>query len=159
MFDPTTAVGLHTIASLIALGAGLILVRGMLASNPMPFMAGVFFLTMLYTDVSGFLLPAPGFLPSHATGILSLVALAIAIPARYQFGYAGSWRWLYVVSTVLAVWLNTFVAVVQAFGKIPALNRLAPTQAEPPFAIAQLAVLLLFILLGYLAVRRYRPAR
>jgi uncharacterized membrane protein SirB2 len=38
--------------------------------------------------------------------------------------------------------------------KVPVLHDLAPTQSEPPFAVAQLAVLVLFIVLGTLAVRR-----
>ncbi len=36
--------------------------------------------------------------------------------------------------------------------------RLAPTGGEPPFAIAQGVVLLLFVLIGVAAVRKFRPA-
>lgn len=40
------------------------------------------------------------------------------------------------VSALIGLHLNVFVAVVQAFGKLPALHRLAPKGSEPPFAIA-----------------------
>jgi hypothetical protein len=96
-------------------------------------------------------------LPSHIVGVISLVVLAIAILAPYVYRLAGSWRWIYVGSAVLSLYLNVFVSVVQAFLKVPFLNDLAPTQKEPPFAIAQAVVLLAFIVLGILAVRWFRP--
>jgi hypothetical protein len=89
----------------------------------------------------------------------AVTAGAIAtVQPRYVGRLQGSWRWIYAVGAVLALYLNTFVGVVQAFEKIPALHRLAPTQAEPPFAIAQVTVLLLFLVLGVLTGRRFRPA-
>jgi hypothetical protein len=41
---------------------------------------------------------------------------------------------------------------------VPALKAIAPTQKEEPFAVAQIAVLVLFIGLTILAVRRFHPA-
>jgi hypothetical protein len=108
------------------------------------------------TSVTGFGFPVEHFLPSHGVGILSLVALAIAILALYAFHLAGGWRRTYVICAVLALYLNCFVAVVQSFEKIEPLRALAPTQSEPPFAIAQLALLALFVYLGILAVKRFR---
>jgi hypothetical protein len=49
-----------------------------------------------------------------------------------------------------------FVLVAQLFMKVDALKTLAPTQSEPPFAIAQGTVLLIFIVLGTLAAKRFR---
>jgi hypothetical protein len=46
---------------------------------------------------------------------------------------------------------------VQAFQKIPTLNALAPTQTEPPFQIAQLVTLALFVVLTIVAAVRFRP--
>jgi hypothetical protein len=46
---------------------------------------------------------------------------------------------------------------VQAFLKQPFLKPLAPTQSEPPFVVAQGIVLLTFLLLGFLALRAFRP--
>lgn len=98
-------------------------------------------------------------LPSHVVGGISQVVLALAILARYPLHLAGPWRWIYVVCSVLALYLNCFVAVVQSFLKIAVLKALAPTQKEPPFLIAQLAVMALFIVLGILAVKRFPAER
>jgi hypothetical protein len=157
MFDPSTLLGQHVIVSLAALLIGYVVIRGLLVSDTKPTWTGLLFATMLFTDVTGFLLPAPGFLPSHATGILSLIALAIAMLARYQHDFAGAWRWIYVASVVTLVWVDAFVGVVQALGKVTFLNRLAPTQADPGFAIIQLAVLALFVWVGLTAARRFHP--
>jgi hypothetical protein len=59
---------------------------------------------------------------------------------------------------VISLYLNMFVLVAQAFLKVPALNALAPTQAEPPFAIAQGLLLFLFVVLGIVAAMKFRPA-
>ena len=109
--------------------------------------------------MTAFGFPFTQFLPSHYFAIISLVVLALAIIGRYVTHYGGAWRWIYAVSVVIAVYLDAFVAVVQSFVKIPAVHALAPTQAEPPFAIAQGAVLVIFIVLGILAVWRFRPGK
>ncbi len=88
--------------------------------------------------------------------IISLVVLAAALYALYARRLAGAWRWIYVVTAVAALYFNVFVLVVQSFQKIPFFNALAPTQTEPPFAIAQLLTLGIFILFGIVGVRRFR---
>jgi putative exporter of polyketide antibiotics len=110
------------------------------------------------TSVTGFLFPFKQFTPAQAFGVISLVALAIALLGLYVFRLAGPWRWLYVGTAVLSLYLNVFVGVVQAFQKLAPFNRLAPTQSEPPFAVAQLLVLALFLVLGVRAVKRFHPA-
>jgi hypothetical protein len=94
--------------------------------------------------------------PAIVVGLISLVVLAVAIFARYAQHFAGAWRWIYVVSTMLALYLNVFVLVVQLFQKVPALRALAPKQSEPPFAVTQLVVLVLFVGLTVLAAIRFR---
>jgi hypothetical protein len=84
--------------------------------------------------------------------------LALAILGFYIYRLAGSWRWIYIVTAVVALYFNVFVGVVQAFGKVAFLHVQAPTQSEPPFIVAQLIVLLIFIALGFKAVRSFRPA-
>lgn len=106
--------------------------------------------------MTGFAFPTTRLLPSHVVGIISLVVLAVALLARYPMRLAGAWRRIYVVSAAIALYLDVFVAVTQAFMKIPALNALAPTQSEPPFAVAQLVVLALFIALTLVAVKKAR---
>ena len=58
---------------------------------------------------------------------------------------------------MIALYLNVFVGVVQAYEKVPALKALAPTQSEPPFAITQLLVLMIFLFLTIIAAIRFRP--
>jgi hypothetical protein len=68
---------------------------------------------------------------------------------------AGAWRGVYVIGASIALYFNVFVAVVQAFLKIPALKALAPTGKEPPFLVAQVVVLLIFIALTIRATKRF----
>src|SRR5277367_729360 len=147
---------LHVIISLIAIVAGLIVMFGMLGANKMPGLTAIFLLFTILTSATGFLFPFEHLLPSHMVGIISLVILAIAIAARYGMHMAGAWRWIYVVCAVLALYLNVFVLVAQIFMKVPAAHALAPTQKEPPFFIAQLVVMVIFIVLGIFAVKKFR---
>jgi hypothetical protein len=80
-----------------------------------------------------------------------------AILARYSFHMAGHWRATYVICSVIALWFNVFIFIVQSFEKVPALHALAPTQSEPPFKLAQLVVLVVFIVLGVFAVKKFHP--
>jgi len=147
---------LHVILSLVAMLAGIIVMIGMLASVRLGFWAGLFLATAILTSATGYLFPASGLLPSHVVGAISLVALVVAAWAFYS-GLAGPRRWLYVIGVTLAVYLDVFVGVVQAFQKLALLHALAPTQTEAPFAIAQLAVLAIFILWGFFALRWFQP--
>jgi hypothetical protein len=154
----STFTTLHVIISLIGIAAGLVVLYGMLNATPLPGWTAVFLAATVLTSVTGFFFPAAHILPSHIVGIISLAVLALALAALYLFHLHGAWRWIYVVSAMVALYFNCFVGVVQAFQKIPALHALAPTQSEPPFATAQLAVLAIFIVLGFLAVKRFHPA-
>lgn len=147
----------HTVLSLIGILAGIVVLFGMFGSNRVPGWTAVFLATTVLTCVTGFFFPRDHLLPSHIVGIISLVVLAVAIVALYVYRLAGSWRRIYVASAALALYLNVFVGVVQAFLKLPFLNALAPTQSEPPFAIAQAIVLVIFVVLGIVAVRSFHP--
>ena len=150
---------LHVIISLIGIATGLIVLFGMLAGKRLDGWTWLFLATTILTSVTGFFFPFDHLLPSHIVGIISLVVLAVAVLARYALQLSGAWRWIYVVTAVTALYLNCFVGVVQAFLKIPALTPLAPTQSEPPFQIAQGALLVVFVVLGIVAVIRFRPAQ
>ena len=153
-----TFTAVHVVISLIGIAAGLIVVVGMLSASRLPGWTALFLTTTVLTSVTGFFFPTAQVLPSHVVGVISLVVLAMTLVALYLKRLAGSWRWIYVAGAVLALYLNSFVGVVQAFLKVPVLNRLAPTQSELPFLVAQLAVVALFVLLGVRAVARFRPA-
>jgi hypothetical protein len=148
----------HVLISLVGIASGLVVLYGLLSAKRLDGWTGIFLATTVATSVSGFLLPAPHFLPSHAVGILSLIALVIAIAARYLRHLAGGWRTTYVITAVIALYFNVFVLIAQLFQKVPSLKALAPLGSEPPFVIAQLVVLVLFGVLGRRAAINFRAA-
>ena len=148
---------MHVILSLIGIASGIIVLLGMLTANRLTGWTALFLATTVLTSVTGFFFHSAHFGPPHVIGVISLVVLTVTILSLYVYRLAGSWRWIYVASAVLALYLNVFVGVVQAFEKLPFLSRLAPTQSEPPFLVAQLIVMALFVVLGIFAVKRFRP--
>lgn len=149
---------LHVLISLVGLATGLIVLAEMLRARFPPGVTGVFLATTILTSVTGFLFPSKSFGPPHVVGVISLVVLAVVMLALYGRKRMGPWRLVYVAAAVLALYLNAFVGVVQAFAKLTVLKTLAPTQSEPPFLIAQAATLLLFAALGMSAALKKRPA-
>jgi hypothetical protein len=151
---------LHVVISLIGIVSGLVVMFGLLGSNRMAGMTALFLLTTILTNATGFLFPFEKLLPSHIIAIISLVLLAIACIALYAMNLSGAWRWIYVVTALLSLYLNVFVLVIQSFLKIGPLHALAPSvpPSEPPFAIVQGIVLVFFVVVIIGAVRRFRPA-
>jgi hypothetical protein len=149
---------LHVIISLVAIASGIVVLFAMIGNRRLDAVTGFFLATTVLTSVTGFFFHSKAIGPPHIVGVISLVVLAIALAALYGRKLAGVWRPVYVVTAVIALYLNCFVGVVQAFDKIPVLHALAPTGKEPPFAVVQGLTLVLFVILGYLAVRKYRPA-
>ena len=147
----------HVVLSLVGIVTGLVVLFGMFSSKSLDGWTGLFLATTVLTSVTGYFFPSDHILPSHIVGAISLVVLAIALLALYARHLAGHWRWIYVLAATVALYLHVFVWVVQAFQKLPFLASLAPTQSEPPFLIAQLVVMAIFIALGILTVRRYHP--
>lgn len=147
---------LHVVISLIGIGSGFVVMYGLLAGKRLDGWTALFLATTVATSVSGFGFPFHRLLPSHIVGGISLVVLAVAILARYALHLAGVWRGIYVVCAAVALYLNVFVLVVQLFEKVPALRALAPTQKEPPFLVAQLVVLALFVTLTLVAAKKFR---
>ena len=146
----------HVVISLVGIASGLVVLTGMLSAKRLDRWTAVFLVTTVATSVTGFMFPFTHFLPSHAVGLLSLVVLTPVLFARYRRDMAGMWRAVYVIGSVLALYLNVFVLVVQSFLKVPALKAMAPTQSEPPFQMTQLVVLAIFAALAVAAVIRFR---
>jgi hypothetical protein len=146
----------HVFLSLVGVGSGFLVVYGMLLGKRFDGATAIFLVSTILTSLTGFLFPFEHLLPSHVVGAVSLVALAIAVVARYSLHLVRAWRSTYVICAVLALYLNVFVLVVQIFLKVPAAHALAPTQKEPPFLIVQLVVLVAFVVLGIVAVKKFR---
>jgi hypothetical protein len=148
---------LHVFMSLIGIGAGIFIIFGLLTSRRLSILTSLFLITTIGTSLTGFLYPFKGMTPGIILGILSMIVLILAIVALYVCKLAGAWRATYVVSVCAAFYFNFFVLVAQAFDKVPALHTIAPSQKSPGFAITQLAVLLIFILLTARAVKKFHP--
>ena len=115
------------------------------------------------TSATGFIIPpflTDKFLPSHAFGILSLILLAIACFALYSQNLSGKWRWIYVVTALVSLYLNVFVLVIQSFLKIPALSAIAPGNppSGPAFGVVQFVVLAFFAFMTFRAAKRFHPS-
>jgi hypothetical protein len=159
----STFVQVHTIISLIAIVAGIIVMFGMLSSKRPGGLTAIFLLLTILTSATGFLIPplvSDKLLPSHIIGGLSLALLLIACIALYAMKLSGSWRWIYVLTALLSLYFNVFVLVIQSFLKIPALTAVAPGNppSGPVFAVVQGVVLVFFVLMIIGAIRRFRPA-
>lgn len=146
----------HVAVSLVGIVSGFAVLHGFLKGKRLEGWTKLFLATTVATSATGFLFPFERLLPSHVFGVVSLVALGLATFARYRRQMTGGWRQVFVIGSVFSQYLNFFVLVVQAFRKVPVLTALAPTQSELPFAVTQLAVLGLFVVLGWQATVRSR---
>jgi hypothetical protein len=153
--DLATFTLFHVAISVLGIIAGLVVVGGLLAGASLDGWTLVFLVTTILTSVTGFGFPSTAILPSHVVGGLSLVVLAVCVTARYLQHLSGVWRATFVISAVTALYFNVFVLVVQLFAKTPALQELAPTQSEAPFAVTQALVLALFGWIGRAALRGF----
>jgi hypothetical protein len=148
---------LHVVIGLVGIATGFIIVYGMHASRRYPRCTAIFLATTILTSVTGYFFPFEKVLPSHLVGGISFAILAVALLAVYAYRLAGHWRAAYVASAVAALYLNTFVLVVQAFLKIGFLHDIAPTQQDPAFIISQAVLLLVFVGIGLLVLKSFHP--
>ena len=146
---------IHVLISLTGIISGFVVMYGFFTNNRLKGWTALFFSTTVLTRITGFLFPYMGVTPGIKLGVISLVGLTIAIVTRYPLHLA--WRKTYVIAACAALYFNAFVLVVQSFEKVSALRAIAPTQKEPPFAIAQIAMLVLFVILTTFSVRKFRP--
>ena len=148
---------IHTLISLVAIFTGFVVVFGLLASKRLDVWTKWFLVTAIATTITGFFFPFRGFTPAIGLGIISLPFLALTIFARYPKHLVGPWRWIYVIGTVICLYFNLFVLVVQLFEKVRALHAMAPTQTEPPFKLTQFVVFQVSALLAIIAAIRFHP--
>ena len=157
IFGMPTFTFVHVLISLIGIASGFLVVFGMIAGKRMDGLTAIFLLFTVLTSVTGFMFPIHGVTPGLIVGAISMVLLVIAILARYKFGMAGGWRSTYVITATISQYLNVFVLIAQSFQKVPALKAMAPTGSEPPFLVAQTVCLVMFVVLGVLATKKFHP--
>lgn len=147
----------HVLISLVGIVSGLVVMYGLLTANRLERWTTLFLVSTAATNLTGFLFPFKGITPGIVIGVLSLIVLVFAVVGRYALNLNGPWRPIYIVAASVALYFNVFVFVVQSFEKVPQLRAMAPTQKEPPFAVVQLLVLLLFVVMTGFALKRFRP--
>lgn len=157
IFGMTPFTFFHVLLSLIGILSGFIAVFGMIAGKRLDGWTTLFLVTTALTSITGFFFPFHGLTPGIILGIISLVILAVAIPARYVKNLAGAWRKVYAITASIALYLNVFVLVAQLFQKVPSLHALAPKGSEPPFLITEVVVMALFVVLTIAAAIKFRP--
>jgi len=155
--DLATFTTVHTALSLVALASGIIVVIGLINSKPLPMWNALFLAAAFATSATGFGFRVTALLPSHAVAALAIVVLALTMLAYYGFHLSGAWRSVYVVGIVVSLYFDVFVGIVQAFKHVPPFTALAPTGSEPPFAAAQGAALVIFVVLAVWAAIRFHP--
>src|SRR5262245_27528047 len=146
----------HVVLSLVGIAAGFVVLQGFRRGKQHTGWTTLFLVTTFASSVTGFGFPFVRLLPAHMIGVASLVVLAVALFARCGRQLVGPWARLYALSCAVAQYLNVFVLVAQVFRRVPQLHALAPTESEPPFFIAQVVVLVLFVLFARPAVRGFR---
>lgn len=151
----------HVLISLIGIGTGLVLLPALMGGRNPANWAALFLIFTVLTSVTGFLFHNDHLTPGQIVGIISLVALVLAIYALYGRRLVGPWRGIYVVAATVALYLNIFVLVIQAFQKIPLLHAIAPGNPPggPVFLVTQLIVLAAFIVAGWIAWREFKPLK
>lgn len=143
----------HVLISLAGIISGFVVIDGFLKAKKLGGWNAFFLVMTILTSVTGFFFPRNGVTPGQIVGAISLVLLVIAVLARYPLHFSGAGRWLYVITAVIAQYFNFAVLIIQSFQKVGPLKDLAPTQSEPPFLVAQVIALVLFVLLGIFSLR------
>jgi hypothetical protein len=143
---------------LIGIAAGLVAIFALIGGRLLRLITPLFLITTVLTSLTGFLFPNKTVTPGIVLGILSMIALILALVALYARKLAGAWRGTYVITACIALYFNVFVLFAQLFAKVPALKAIAPTQASPVFGITQLVVMVIFVVLTIRAFKGFRGA-
>ncbi|AVA23049.1 hypothetical protein [Rhizobium sp. NXC24] len=149
---------IHVIISLISIAAGIVVAEGLISVKRHERSTFVYMVTILLTSLTGFLFPFNGITPGIVFGIITVLLFIPTAIARYRQRMAGIWRLVFIVGSLLMLYLNCVVLIVQSFQKIPLLNTLAPMGNEPPILAVQTVLLLAFLIVGFLSVRRFQPS-
>jgi hypothetical protein len=149
---------IHVILSLIAIVSGIVVVQGLITARRYEKTTLLYMLATALTLVTSFLFPYNGVTPGIAVGVLCVIIFIPTALARYGFQMQGIWRLVFVIGSLALLFFNCLILIVQSFQKIPQLHALAPTDSSPPVAISQGVLLVIFLIVGFLSVRRFRPA-
>jgi hypothetical protein len=158
---------IHVLITFVAIGTGFPVVFGLIGSHRLPKTTAIFWVFTVLTSVTGFMFflspSVRGFSPATATGVLAAIVFLFGLFALYVKYLYGAWRWVYVVAAVMSLYLNVFVLIVQTFEKVKLINPAAPMVGPPfaepqqfQFAVSQIAVLVIFVMLGIVGAIKFR---
>ncbi|WP_158753264.1 hypothetical protein [Dyella sp. S184] len=147
---------IHTLLSIVALLSGMPLVADLLRGSRSSRWFGLFWTTAAATSVTGFFFPFHGMTPAIGVGVVAVIILAVVLMVARGTQRSRLGSFIFASGLVTSEYLLVFVAIAQAFGKIPLLHAAAPTLKEPPFAVAQFVALAAFVLLGILATKKLK---
>jgi hypothetical protein len=163
IFGSDLFTNVHVAITLVGIAAGFVFLFQLLAGNRSSTVTSVFLLFTVLTSVTGFFFKQSGAQPTPAqlVGTVSLVLLAVALFALYGRSLEGRWRGTFLITALIAQWLNVFVLIIQLFQKVPALQNLAPgvPPTGPVFGGVQGVMVIFFLVTGYLSVKRFHPVR
>ena len=122
---------IHVLISLVGVLTGLVLLLALMGGRNPQNWAAWFLVSTILTSVTGYFFPITELTPAQIMGVISLIALALAVYALYGRGLAGRWRGTYVVSVTLALYLNVFVSGDPVFPEDPAAPCHCSRQLRP----------------------------
>ena len=149
----------HVVLSLVGIASGVLVLLRPSASPKAWGLTTLFLATTLAASVTGllYLVAFPRFRLGHGIGVASLLVFVPTLLALYGHRLAGPWRATYVVGAATLLYLNAFIAVMQAFGKIGYLRALPATSMGSPSFIAHLLVLAICVWLACHALVNLQP--
>lgn len=149
----------HVVLSLLGIASGVLVLLRPSASPKAWGLTTLFLATTLAASITGllYLLPFPRFRLGHGIAVASLVIFVPTLLALHRHRLAGPWRATYVAGAATLLYLNAFIAVMQAFAKIGYLRPLpSTTLGSPPF-LAHLLVLAICVWLAIHAFAHLQP--
>lgn len=149
----------HVVLSLLGIASGVLVLLRPPASPKAWGLTTLFLATTLAASVTGllYLLSLPRLRLGHGIGIASLLVFMPTLVALYGHRLAGPWRGIYVAGAATLLYLNAFIAVMQAFAKIGFLRALPATTIGSPLFLAHLLVLAICVWLAIHAFACLQP--
>ena len=145
----------YAVCDLLAIGAGTIVLFGLLTGELIDKWAALFLKCALAASVTGLFFPLHDFTLVEICSMLSVYVSGMAILAWRRFHLSGVWRSIFALTITIVLYLNVVVAIDQVFEQMSLLMGLAPAQSELTFRATQFLVMLLFAVIGMVAVKRF----
>jgi hypothetical protein len=149
----------YALCDLISIGAGTIVLFGLLTGELLDKWTVLFLRCTLATSVTGLLFPLHGFTFVQRCSMLTVYVSGIAILAWRKFHLSGVWCSMFALTITVVLYLNVAVAIHQAFAQISRFTEFTPVQPELISQPLQLLVIFVFAVIGIVAVKRFKDKR